>query len=87
MTSCVLESDSRRNGQGNPVRQVLPTREANRICARVGAVAAAIVAIAAYRKKKRREYLLAKYGDETVADSITAGKIWQGMTEAQLIDS
>jgi hypothetical protein len=44
-------------------------------------------AITAYRKKKRRSYLMQKYGDENVVQKIMKRLIWQGMSQAQLMDS
>jgi hypothetical protein len=35
----------------------------------------------------RRKALLEKYGDATIVDRIMKGKIWQGMSLEQLIDS
>ncbi len=35
----------------------------------------------------RRKALLEKYGDATIVDRIMQGKIWQGMSLEQLIDS
>ncbi|KQW21377.1 hypothetical protein ASC80_14950 [Afipia sp. Root123D2] len=35
---------------------------------------------------RRREELIGKYGQE-VAEEILAGKVWQGMSEPQLLDS
>jgi hypothetical protein len=45
------------------------------------------IAISVYSKKKRREALLAKYGDEKVVDMIMRRMFWQGQTPEQLIDS
>jgi hypothetical protein len=39
------------------------------------------------RRAQRRKYLLGKYGDERLVELMMAGKIIQGMTEEQLIDS
>jgi hypothetical protein len=35
----------------------------------------------------RRAALIAKYNDESIANAIMAGRIWQGMTEEQLVES
>lgn len=43
--------------------------------------------ITSYNTKRRREILLARYGDEALVARLMAKTIWQGMTEAQLIDS
>ena len=39
------------------------------------------------KKRKRLEYLRAKYKDEDVVQKIVAGYIWQGQSEEQLRDS
>jgi uncharacterized protein YecT (DUF1311 family) len=43
-------------------------------------------ALSAIRYKQRRRNLVAKYGEET-ADKILAHKVWQGMTNEQLLES
>jgi hypothetical protein len=43
--------------------------------------------ISSYLKKKRREALLGKYGDEQIADMIMKRMFWQGQTAEQLLDS
>ena len=48
---------------------------------------AASIAISRYLTKKKRERLMLKYGDAEVVDKIMRNVIWQGMSEAQLIDS
>ncbi|MBZ9732019.1 hypothetical protein LB534_12860 [Mesorhizobium sp. CA18] len=57
----------------------------------IGAGAAGLAGIVSAAKKsaqkKRRALLLAKYGDEEIADWIMIRRIWQGMTFEQLIDS
>lgn len=53
----------------------------------IGAFVAAIILINNYQKKKRKEYLLAKYGDASVVEKIMRSLIWQGMSEEQLRDS
>ncbi|MTB47103.1 DUF2845 domain-containing protein [Providencia sp. wls1950] len=40
-----------------------------------------------YSSKKRREYLLHKYGDETVVNMIMNRTFWIGQTSEQLLDS
>jgi len=50
-------------------------------------IAGSVFAYLGYAAKKRREYLLSKYGDASVVEMIMQRKIWQGMTEEQLIDS
>lgn len=52
----------------------------------VSAIIVLIVGIN-YANKKRREYLTAKYKDVQIVELIMARKIWQGMTEEQLMDS
>lgn len=51
----------------------------------------AVVVIAAminsHLTKKRREQLLAKYGDLKIVDMIMQKMFWQGQTPEQLIDS
>jgi len=46
-----------------------------------------IYALVRWANKKRRERLLAKYGDPKDLEKIMSKKIWQGMTKEQLIDS
>jgi hypothetical protein len=48
---------------------------------------AVVWSIAAFRSKKRRERLMKKYGDELIVENIMKKRIWQGMTEGQLLDS
>ena len=48
---------------------------------------AAWVAISNHLNKKRREALLAKYGDAEIVNMIMKKMFWQGQTPAQLIDS
>ena len=53
-------------------------------------VAAAVLMFAAFALAKRSRYsrLLQKYGgDEKLVDALISKTIWQGMTEAQLLDS
>lgn len=45
------------------------------------------ITIASIAKKRRREFLMAKYGDVAVVEAIMARKVWQGMTKEQLVDS
>lgn len=45
------------------------------------------VAISKYLTQKRRERLWEKYQDQSIVEGIMEGKIWQGMSEEQLIDS
>lgn len=40
-----------------------------------------------YLKKKRRERLMAKYGNADTVDKIMRRMFWQGQTSAQLVDS
>lgn len=60
------------------------------------AVIAAVLWIAAivivrYRKKQqllaRYSELMSKYNDQQVVAAITAGRVWQGMSHEQLVDS
>jgi uncharacterized protein YpuA (DUF1002 family) len=53
----------------------------------IGIVVVLWIAIRKYSKKKRREALLAKYGDPKVVEMILNRSIWQGQTQEQLIDS
>lgn len=46
-----------------------------------------IVAISKYLTRKRRERLWEKYQDQSIVEGIMEAKIWQGMSEEQLIDS
>jgi hypothetical protein len=57
------------------------------IVAAIFLVVVAIGLIRSYFRKKRRERLMAKYGDANVVDRIMNQKIWQGMSDEQLIDS
>jgi len=57
------------------------------IIAAIFLVVVAIGLIRSYFRKKRRERLMAKYGDANVVDGIMNQKIWQGMSDEQLIDS
>jgi hypothetical protein len=45
------------------------------------------VGIALYLRKKRRDALMAKYGDAAIVEKIMNRMVWQGMSEEQLIDS
>lgn len=45
------------------------------------------VVISNYMTQKRREALLAKYGDKEIVDMIMKRMFWQGQTPAQLQDS
>lgn len=40
-----------------------------------------------YATKKRREYLLRKYGDEEIVENIMKHRFWVGQTAEQLVDS
>lgn len=40
-----------------------------------------------YKKKRRREALLLKYGDADIVDRIMGSRFWQGQTDEQLLDS
>jgi hypothetical protein len=56
----------------------------------LGAIAAVVVPVIGVwfvLSRIKRKSLLRKYGDPQIADKILKGEIWQGMTEAQLIDS
>jgi hypothetical protein len=56
----------------------------------IAVIVAGVVAwriIAFYLKKKRREALLAKYGDAELVHRILTRMFWQGQTEEQLLDS
>jgi hypothetical protein len=39
------------------------------------------------RRAKKRASLMAKYNSQDVVDAIMDGKIWQGMSAAQLVES
>lgn len=52
----------------------------------VVAIAAAL-AIMAWLNARRRLHLLAKYGDDEAVNLIMHRKVWEGMTQEQLIDS
>ena len=51
------------------------------------AIAISIFAWKRYQAKQRRAYLLIKYNDETVVERIMNKTIWEGMSQAQLVDS
>ena len=56
----------------------------------VGIILAIIILccmISSWSTKKKREALFEKYRDAKVVDDIMEGKIWQGMSHDQLIDS
>ena len=50
-------------------------------------IGVAIFVWRSWRLKKRRLYLMEKYSDDLVVERILSKKIWQGMTDTQLIDS
>jgi len=39
------------------------------------------------RLRRRRDYLIERFGSSEVADGIMAHKVWQGMTSEQLLES
>lgn len=53
----------------------------------LGLAVCAWLLISNHLTKKRREALLAKYGDKDVVDMIMKHMFWQGQTPAQLTDS
>lgn len=53
----------------------------------IAAIVIAIVLIRNFKTKKRRNFLLNKYKDDSIVDRIMKELIWQGMSEEQLIDS
>lgn len=48
---------------------------------------AAVWAVSAYQKKRRRAQLIEKYSDDQIVDNIMNKMIWQGMSDEQLLDS
>lgn len=48
---------------------------------------AIIIAWNVYSTRKRREYLLSKYGDAEIVESIMKRCFWVGQTSEQLVDS
>lgn len=50
-------------------------------------IVAAWVAIASFNRQRRRDRLLAKFGDPAVVDKIMKGTIWQSMSQEQLVES
>jgi len=50
-------------------------------------IIAIIIAWNIYSTKKRREYLLNKYGDSEIVESIMKRCFWVGQTSEQLVDS
>ena len=53
----------------------------------VGFVVVLWFVLRAHKNKKRREALLAKYGDLKIVDMILGRMVWQGQTQEQLLDS
>jgi hypothetical protein len=56
----------------------------------IALITAAIILFAlatAHARKKRREALMAKYGDANIVDMIMRRMFWVGQTEQQLVDS
>lgn len=53
----------------------------------IGGILALWLGVRAYSKKKRREALLAKYGDPKIVEMILSRSVWQGQTQEQLVDS
>ena len=53
----------------------------------IGGIIVAVVLFNIHQNRKRRADLLAKKGDQSIEDRIMNKKIWQGMSEMQLIDS
>jgi hypothetical protein len=53
----------------------------------VGAVVILAIALFIGLNVRRRLKLLAKYNDQHAVDMIMSKRIWEGMTEAQLIDA
>lgn len=51
------------------------------------AIGILLACLSAYRKKRRRQALLLKYGDAVLVDRIMGGRFWQGQTDEQLLDS
>jgi hypothetical protein len=45
------------------------------------------IIVRAYSNKKRRERLLAKYGDPKIVEMIMRRMFWEGQTQEQLLDS
>ncbi|WP_394128645.1 DUF2845 domain-containing protein [Vibrio hepatarius] len=39
------------------------------------------------KEKKRRQYLMQKYGNASLVEKLMKGSIWQGQTQGQVIDS
>ncbi|HDI3149886.1 TPA: DUF2845 domain-containing protein [Vibrio cholerae] len=46
-----------------------------------------IIVISGYLDKKKRQRLMAKYGNAELVDRLMKKTIWEGQTEEQLIDS
>lgn len=53
----------------------------------LGALAVGGVLIVKYNARRRRAYLMARYGDALLVDLIMSKKIRQGMTAEQLVES
>ena len=53
----------------------------------IAIIVVAIIGAIAFLKMKRRERLMLKYNDAEIVDKIMNKRIWQGMSQEQLIDS
>jgi hypothetical protein len=51
------------------------------------AIAVIWSSLAHIAQKRRRERLMAKYGDPQIVEAIIRRQVWQGMTKEQLLDS
>ena len=46
-----------------------------------------VIGFRSVRRKRRREYLMDKYADETLVSDLMSRSFWQGQTAEQLLDS
>jgi hypothetical protein len=53
----------------------------------VCAIAVAVVGLNIWARKQRWDALIAKYSDPAIVRAILQRKVWQGMSQEQLIDS
>jgi hypothetical protein len=47
----------------------------------------AITAVSVWHREQRRKALMAKYGDAALVKALMEKRVWQGMTQEQLVDS
>lgn len=72
---------------GTGIVNALKTPDGWVLVAIVAGVVILIVILKAAAKKRRLDYLMSKYGDETIVAYIYHHRFWQGQTAGQLLDS